>query len=120
MLIFQRMPIYYLTGGASDYCEQCWKICGRAPRKRRKPATRLQKPVKPAHLKYVRYHPTAVVTPGWSGYPEPRDPVRIPAYRTYATAVSLRNLRAMDAVPASAEVGGVVQLRVGRKRKAAD
>lgn len=111
-----HLPVLY--GGCSDYCDRCWKLCGRAPRKRRKPPKRLQKPLT---LKYVRYPPTTVVTPGWSGDIELNSPVRVPEYRTYARAVALRNLRSVVPVASSAEDGRMVVMpATRRKRKSPD
>lgn len=111
------MRYYLLCGSGAIYCETCRKLCGRAPKK--KVTRRAVKKGKPSHLQYVRYHPTAVVTPGWTGSDTAVPVPRIPAYRTYARAVALRNMSSMDHSPSVADVGGVpVLLRMGRKRKA--
>lgn len=113
----EYLPVI-MMGGCSDFCQRCWKICGRASKKRLRPATRRKKP---SHLKYVRYHPTTVVTPGWSGRDEPVPVVRVPEYRSYATAVALRNSRPVVPVAVTPEVASVSGVPVsGRKRKSPD
>ncbi|UVZ42946.1 ORF4 [Siadenovirus carbocapituli] len=115
-LISYHLPVLY--GGCSDFCTRCRKLCGRAPRKRKKPPRRLQKPLT---LKYVRYPLNTVVTPGWGSDVQLDTPVRVPDYRTYERAVALRNMRAVVPAVGSPEDGRMVIVpAIGRKRKSPD
>lgn len=123
-------PLY---GGCSDFCDRCWTICGRAPRKKRKKSAKpapsslavikpvLSKPLqKPAHLKYVRYHPSAVVSPAWRGDTELVPLLRRPSFARLASAVDVGNVRALVPAGVNPNVGQVVAVSGRRKRKASD
>ncbi|ADP30812.1 hypothetical protein SPSAdV-1_gp02 [Skua adenovirus 1] len=95
----------------------CKQICGCTPRRRASRKKSTSRRQKPAYLKYVRYHPNTVVTPGWDGRDVPAVVPRIPAYWTYAGAVARRNARRV-VVPASGpQTVGVAVVPVSRKRK---
>lgn len=106
-----EMTYVYLVG--AGYCERCKQICGRQRSKR---VTR----GKPTTLKYVRYSPGTIVTPGWNGISQPSVVPRIPAYWSYAGAVARRNARANVVVPVVTQDSGMVISRVSRKRKSSD
>lgn len=104
------MSYVYLVGTG------CKQICGYVPRRRKKVTTRR---TKPAHLKYVRYHPSAIVTPGWDGNDQPAVIPRIPAYWSYAGAIARRNAR-LSGLPANrTQSVAVAVVPTTRKRKRA-
>lgn len=107
------MSFVYLVGGG--YCERCKRIC-----ENRRKRARKTKIVKPAYLKYVRYHPTATVTPGWDGSDSPVVVPRVPTVWDYnrTAANRLRSVMATPKVPAMPAT--VVAVSNPRKRKASD
>ncbi|AEC32096.1 hypothetical protein [Raptor adenovirus 1] len=74
---------------------------------------------RPAHLKYVRYHPNTVVTAGWDGTDQPAVIPRIPAYWTYAGAVARRNARRVVMPAVVPQTTGIVLTTVpdGRRKR---
>lgn len=104
------MTVMYLLGAG------CKQMCGYVPRRRTRKRVNSTRS-KPAHLKYVRYHPSTIVTPGWDGTDQPVVAPRIPAYWTYAGAVARRNARRVNMSANRNQNVAVAVIPVSRKRK---
>lgn len=116
------MKYLLLCGRGLTYCEQCRKLCGRAPRKKARPRTtyvRKTKP-KPAHLKYVRYHPNTIVTPGWSGIDGDMASNRAVAKYAVQRPVSSIADHPLVIGPVGPNIAGVPVVLRGTKRKRPD
>ncbi|QXX30960.1 hydrophobic protein [Psittacine adenovirus 2] len=104
-----------ICGGCSTYCQQCVKLCGRAAKKKRY-SSRISPLARPVHLKYVRYYPGTVPTPGWAGVDQLLSVPGVQA--SYPASVVKSNAGTVDVFESPVKNAGFVRLSVsGRKRK---